>query len=351
MLKSKVIVIALLLVIGSFSLNKAFGWSKSWAGSGGKDFRVQVEWIRQRLIKKTELKYGHGDYGRTLRGSLRKRFYEIHVPPSYDKSNPTPAVLVFHGGGGDPGGIRHESQMDRTANREGFIVVYPAGTPVKWFLKNRLLLWNDGRPDKDGIYSKVDDVGFVAALLDDLATLFNIDKKRIYACGFSNGAQFTYRLAKRLSDRIAAIATVAGHRLVKDDYDPTPSRHVAIMQFSGKQDKLGPYYGGSPPPSAGLKGIVKPVKETIKSWVDFNKCPPEPAEVKRIGKAVMNRYEACQNSAEVVLWTLEDGGHTWPGGKVTPNVEALGLGKMGKVNQDINASDLMWEFFKRHPLK
>jgi polyhydroxybutyrate depolymerase len=317
----------------------------------GADFRKPVESIRQRLIKRSEFKYGPGDYVRKLRGNMRNRFYEIHVPPSYNKSTPTPAVLVFHGGGGDPGSIRYESQMDGTADKEGFIVVYPAGTPTKRFLKNRLLLWNDGRPDKDGVYSKVDDVSFVVALLDDLSTLFNIDKKRIYACGYSNGAQFTYRLIKRLSNRIAASAMVAGHRPVQDEYDPKPSRPIAIMQFSGTEDKLGPYYGGSTPSGAGLKGIVKPVKETIKSWVDFNGCPPKPAAERRIGKAMMNRFGPCQNGTEVILWTLEGGGHTWPGGKVVPNVKALGLGQMGEINQDINASDLMWKFFKKFSIK
>ena len=87
--------------------------------------------------------------------------------------------------------------------------------------------------------------------------------------------------------------------------------------------------------------------ETIKSWVDFNGCSEKP-EVKRTGKAVMERYSNCKDNVEVVLWTLEDGGHTWPGGNVVPAAEKLGL---GPINRDIFASDIIWEFFKRHPLK
>lgn len=315
------------------------------------DFRTPVQSIRQRIIQKTEFEYGAGDYGRKLKGALRNRFYEIHVPPSYNKSMPTPVVLLFHGGGGDPGGIRYESNMDRTADRGGFIVVYPAGTPARRFLKNRLLLWNDGRPDNKGKYSKVDDVAYVEALLDDLSKLFNVDKKRIYACGYSNGAQFTYRLAKRRSDLIAAIAVVAGQRPPNDSFDPAPSRPLSVMQFAGLQDKIGPYGGGSPPAGAGLTAIAEPVIETVKSWADVNKCPSRPAEEKRIGNAVMLRYGPCEGGAEVVLWTLEDGGHTWPDGRVIPNAEMLGLGKLGNVNRDINASDLMWDFFKKHAFK
>ncbi|MCG2811451.1 MAG: hypothetical protein L6428_08330 [Candidatus Aminicenantes bacterium] len=336
------IAILVMIVLGVAAIALAFG---------GKDVRVPVQWITDAAKAVPGFAPGPGDYGRKLKIGGQKRFYQIHVPGGYAGNKAHPVVLVFHGGGGDPGSVRYESGMDGTADREGFIVVYPAGTNKRLFLKDRLLLWNDGRPDKDGAYSKVDDVGYTAAILDDLGTMFNVDKRRVYACGYSNGAQFTYRLAKRLSQRIAAIAVVAGHRPVKDEYDPVPSRPISVMQFSGTEDKLGPYYGGRPPERAALSDVVKPVKETIKSWVDFDKCPPEPTESKKIGLAVMHRYGPCQDGAEVVLWTLEHGGHTWPGGRIMPNVKMLGLGNLGNINRDINASDLMWDFFKRHPLK
>ncbi|MFZ2603670.1 MAG: hypothetical protein WAX79_06720, partial [Candidatus Omnitrophota bacterium] len=159
----------------------------------------------------------------------------------------------------------------------------------------------------------------------------------------------TYRLAKQLSERIRAIAAVAGQRPAIDPFDKPASRPVSIMQFAGLQDEIAPYDGGSGPDEAAIKAISYPIRETIRSWVNFNKCPPKPMEVLKKGKAVMERYGPGENGSEVILWTLEDGGHTWPGGKVVPNIEALGLGKMGNVNQDINASELMWEFFKGYP--
>lgn len=326
--------------------------SRAEARLWGKDVRIEVEWITDPAKEESGFVYGPGDFGRRLTRDGISRFYEIHVPASYTKKEPIPAVLVFHGGGGDPGTVRYESQMDRTSDRENFIVVYPAGTNKRrLILKDRLLLWNDGRPYKDGSYSKVDDVGYVKALLDDLARLFNIDSNRIYACGFSNGAQFTYRLAKRLPDRIAAIAVVAGQRPAHDAFDPAPSRPISVMQFAGLEDGIAPYEGGKGPSRAAVQAVSPPVRETIKSWAEFNGCPPEPAEVKRIGKAVMNRYGPCQADSEVILWTLEDGGHAWPGGNMFPGVELLGLGELGEVNRDIHASDLMWKFFKKHPLK
>jgi polyhydroxybutyrate depolymerase len=347
MLKSAILFVLLVFTCCTVSCTMAFG-----SGSREKNFRTEVQWISDGDRKGTKFQYGPGDYGRKLKISGQKRFYEMHVPPSYSKATPMPVVLVFHGGGGDPGTIRYESDMDRTADREGFIVVYPAGTNKRLLIKDRLLLWNDGRPLKDGSYSTADDVGFVAALLDDLTGMFNIHTKMIYACGYSNGAQFTYRLAKRLSNRIAAIAAVAGQRPAKDSFDSPPSRPMSIMQFAGLEDKVSPYYGGKPQTGdAEIKADAYAVKEAIESWVTFNKCPSKPAEIKKIVKAEMYRYGPCQDGNEVVLWNLEDGGHTWPGGKVVPNVELLGLGKMGNVNRDIKASDLMWEFFKKHPLK
>ncbi len=239
--------------------------------------------------------------------------------------------------------------MDKVSDRYGFIVVYPAGTGK--LFNDRLLVWNDGRTDKHGKPYTADDVGFVTALLDDLVTFFNVDPRRVYACGFSNGAQFSYTLANRLSDRIAAIAAVAGHRTV-DQYFPPPPRPISVMQFSGLEDKLAPYDGGIPPATVGpvaidFKFTMKPVKEAIQSWPAHNGCPPEPSVTQRVGKAVMERYGPCQDDTEAVLWTLEDGGHTWPGGTMFPSEVKAGL---GNANRDISASGLMWEFFEKHPM-
>ncbi len=318
---------------------------RSLFGLGGKDYRMPVVWITK------PWGCGPGDYGRRIKFQGLIRFYKFHVPRGYKKGKPTAVVLAFHGGGGYPGALRYQCGMDSIADRENFIVVYPAGTSRTGF-KDRLLTWNDGRPFTDGAYSKIDDVGFVNALLDDLAGYYAIDPNRIYACGFSNGAQFTNRLAQQLSNRIAAIAAVAGHRSADDRFFPPP-RPISKMQFSGLKDYLAPYEGGAPPPKTKKGGIkvdfkftLEPVKETIQSWAKHNGCPWRPSKTKKIGKAIMTRYGPGRDNTEVILWTLKDGGHTWPGGKMTLAEKAA---ELGPINQDISASELIWEFFKKHP--
>jgi polyhydroxybutyrate depolymerase len=191
---------------------------------------------------------------------------------------------------------------------------------------------------------KVDDVRFVRDLLDDVESNFNVDKNRVYAGGFSNGSQFTCVLGKRCSDRIAAIGMVAGQRPV-DGIFPPPPRPISLIQFSGRKDVIGPYDGGEPNFEAAFKTDLLPVRKTIGTWARFDGCSDEPASSKRVGKAEIESFGKGKNGAEVVLVTLDDGGHTWPGGRTLPAMEEH------PVNHDINGSEVMWDFFSRHTLK
>ena len=282
---------------------------------------------------------GAGDYRRFILFCGRRRFYDLHIPQKYDERKATPVVLVFHGGGGNPVQQRNDSQMDGVADKYGFIVVYPAGTGK---LEDRFLTFNSG----DGFgYAKennIDDVGFTRSLLDDVETLFHIDKSRVYATGFSNGAFMCYRLAFELSDRIAAFAPVSGVLGVQTSTYKLSSP-VSIIHFHGLKDPNVAYYGGVGPKA--FEGIPRlSVPETIQFWVDHNGCPKEPLKGTRTGKAVCTRYAPGKEGSEVILWTLEDGGHTWPGGK-----SSLPEKQVGKVNTDISAQELMWQFFEAHP--
>ena len=148
-----------------------------------------------------------GDHTRTLEHDGRTRSYLVHVPPKYDPKRPTPVVLAFHGGGQQ----RLEQMvrfcgLNEKADKEGFIAVYPNGTGRL----EQMLTWNGGNCCGYAMWNNVDDVGFTRALLDDLAKVANVDAKRVFATGISNGGIMCYRLASELSDRIAAIAPVSG---------------------------------------------------------------------------------------------------------------------------------------------
>ncbi len=307
-------------------------------GLGGKDYRIPLVWITE------QRNYGPGDYGRKIPVGGKERFYELHVPVGYEAGRPLAVVLDFHGGGSYPAAHRYQSGLDKIADKENFIAVYPAGTPSSPYYKDRLFVWNAGLCCSSAVKNNIDDVGFVDALLDDLAKFFSIDTNKVYATGISNGAQMSYRLAVELPHRIAAIAPVAATIAMEN---PRPTKPMSIIHFHGLKDQNAPYEGG-----IGPRGIAKldhkSVKENFSFWIVHNKCPQTPSETQKIGQAVMTRYRPCQDDNEIILWTLKDGGHTWPGGKMVLSEKRLGL---GHINQDISASELMWGFFERHPIR
>lgn len=284
--------------------------------------------------------YGAGDYRRYLQCDGRKRFYEIHIPHGYHKEEAIPVVLNFHGGGGNPAQQRKDSQMDSVSDVNNFIVVYPAGTGK---LQERFLTYNAGVCCGYAKENNIDDVSFTEAILDDLAAFFHIDQGRIYATGFSNGAFMCYRLAFQLADRIAAIAPVSGVIGV-DMSQYKPARSVSVIHFHGLKDMHVAYNGG-----VGQKAQEKiprlSVAESIQYWIKYNGCSLEQPEEFRKNAAIRTSYGSGKDGSEVVLWTLEDGGHAWPGGKST-----LPEQMVGKLNRDISASELIWEFFQKHSL-
>jgi polyhydroxybutyrate depolymerase len=276
---------------------------------------------------------GPGDHTRTLTVDGRERSYLVHVPPKYDPKKPTPVILLFHGAGSDGAMHVQFTGMNEKSDAAGFIAVYPNGTGL-----GRLLLWN-----VDGRHGQADDVKFVSALLDDLATVVNVDARRVYASGCSMGGMMCYRLAADLSDRIAAIAPVAGTMVGEAN---KPNRPVPVLHFHGTADKIVPFKGSRQGTSKFL--AFKSVEETIRIWCQIDGCPNTPKVTEfpdkvDDGTTVKRKvYGPGQDGAEVVLIEIEGGGHTWPGRKPP-------VGFIGKSTLDISANDLIWEFFQKHP--
>ena len=264
-----------------------------------------------------------------------KRDYLLHVPPTYRPSQPTPLVISLHPAALWPATQAALTHWDLLADREGFIVVYPAGTTLNGsptgLLPFRVWLL---RPET----TLNENVRFISDLIDTLATRYDIDPQRVYVSGFSNGGAMAFTLSCRLSGRVAAIGTVSA---AQDQpwsrcSDTTP---MPLINFHGTAD-LVPYGGGkvwaSPRP-------FPSVLDWTASWARRNHCADLPAIDTIATDLIRESYEGCMHDATVVLYTVRDGGHAWPGGKPFP------AWLVGRTTSSVDATELMWAFFRAHP--
>jgi polyhydroxybutyrate depolymerase len=282
---------------------------------------------------------GPGDHTRTLVVGGQKRTYIVHVPKGHDPKKRTPVVLALHGAAMNGSMMAWVSGLSKKADKAGFIAVYPSGTGAGPFLT-----WNAFGAAGKRAQGRPDDVAFIGKLLDDLATVVKVDGKRVYACGLSNGGMMCYRLAAELSDRIAAVAPVAGTVAVEES---KPKRPVPVIHFHGTKDAIVPFERPKGKKPSFMR--FKDVNESVQAWVKLNGCQGKPREdvLSKGGddlKVTRTTYGGGKGGAEVVLVVVHGGGHTWPG--MAPPV-----GFMGKSARDVSANDLMWEFFVKHPLK
>ncbi len=263
-----------------------------------------------------------------------ERSFRVHVPTGYDGSAAVPLVLVLHGGGGSGEQIElRSSDMNAVADREGFLAVYPDGTGT-------IRTWNAGGCCGGAVRNDVDDVGFVRALLDGIEGSLCVDADRVFATGMSNGAMLSHRLACELSDRLAAVAPVAGVEMAPAC--PTNGR-VALMQVHGSMDGHVPWEGGV---GCGPAGVAfTSVPETMSRWRMRNGCEETSTPFVTEGDGSCVRYDGCE--ADVVLCTIEGGSHSWPGG--APNMGVVECPADGEQSSTFEASEQIWSFFEAHP--
>ncbi|MFZ2288003.1 MAG: PHB depolymerase family esterase [Bacteroidales bacterium] len=306
-----------------------------------------MSWINRKF---SPLSYGSYHKGSLIHDGLRRTF-TVYIPSSYKNPAQMPLVIALHGRGVDGEGmiIVTRKGFDRLAERDGFMVAYPDGIELNW---------NDGRRDQEADdrahRENIDDVGFIAALTNRMVGDYNADPRRVYVTGISNGAIMSYRLACELSHKIAAIAPVDGNIPLLFIGDCSPSRHVPVLAINNVDDPVVPFDGGEIYGHFGreMLGRVLSVDQSIGYWVGKNGCSPvpviteepdrDPTDGTRVTrKEFVNR----DDGTEVILYIVHGGGHTWPGG-----LQYLPSRVIGKTSRDIDASEVIWSFFKKQRL-
>ena len=261
-----------------------------------------------------------------------KRRYIVYVPKSYEaqKDKNFPVVFNFHGGGMTMAEQMLYTQMNKTADKHEFIVVYPQGIKQDW---------NVGF---DMSYTEgTDDIGFVNSLLTSLAKDYRIDSKKIYATGLSRGGFFSLRIASELSDKFTAVASVGAtmpEPVLK--HNNRTETKIGVMIVHGTADEIVKYEG--------KKDGYLSALDTYKYWKSQNGLSNSKEMSKTIDRnktdgTKVSILESISGSSYVSLVTITEGGHTWAG------ADSFNIGlPIGKTSQDINLNELMWEFFTKN---
>lgn len=269
----------------------------------------------------------------TIVSSGVTRRYLLYVPKAYDRSKPTSLVISLHPAATWPAVEMAISRWNELADEHGFIVVYPEGTGA---------FFGGLSPGPQvfpmGPRSLGQDVKFISDLIDKLETEYLIDPSHIYADGMSNGGGMAFALSCKLSDRIAAVGAVAASQTLEWDRCGD-SKPVPTVAFHGTADRAAPYQGGSSPIAP---GSFPNIQEWSARVARRNQCKGDPIDTQISPSVHRLAYTNCRENADVVLYTVQGGGHTWPGGKPLP--EWI----VGRTTREINASTVMWEFYCEH---
>jgi polyhydroxybutyrate depolymerase len=281
----------------------------------------------------------HGDAEQSIGVDGVTRTFLLHVPQGVDPRVAMPLVVVFHGGGGNAMNAARMSGMDDKADLAQFVVAYPNGTGR--LAGVGLLTWNTWECCGEALERGADDVRFVRAMVESISREYGIDPRRIYAAGMSNGAMMAYRVGCELSDVFAAIAPVSG---ALDTDDCNPRYPVSAIVFHGTADKHIRYDGGKPLVSLDRRHARedRPVSFAVGFWARHDRCKDNPAR-KRHGHVIHDTYD-CPDGAGVELYAIEGQGHAWPGG-----MKGLRSGNVDEPSREVDATNLMWEFFAAHP--
>lgn len=341
-----------------------------------------------------------------IEGELRS--YVVHLPLGYNAGNKYPLVILLHGADQNAQDVARFTRFDFLSDRYGFIGFYPNADDVTWSIgvppaplkpSRRKGRGNgdsngDTNDDEDdpGLSipkfptffvspvasrdqeqdghaqdfltqggqaqekptsqdsSYIGDVPFFNAMLDKLAAEYSIDAQRIFVTGYSDGGMMAFRLACSMSARVAAMAPIAS-AMPKNMADGCqPSRTIPLLMLNGAADPGMPYGGGI---ARGAGVVTLSAQASAGTWAKLDRCEPRPIQSvlprgdKQKPSIRVDAYSDCGGGAEVILYTIDGVGSTWPGGDQSATPAAK---KAGKTGMDLDAGELLWKFFSAHPL-
>jgi polyhydroxybutyrate depolymerase len=319
------------------------------------------------------------------------RSFMVRLPKGYDPQKHYPVVILLHGMNQDAEDMERLTRFDELADKNGIIAVYPIALHGRWNVGvrpevprpatmgpgRRGRYGNGGggypggggggggypggggggypgggqqpqsqQPSEDRRPAPADDVAFLNQMLDQMATKFSVDASRIYATGLSEGGFMSLRLGCALSDRVAAVAAVGA--AMPKTMICVPSRPVPMVMIAGTSDPVVPYGGGT---EHNLSLATISVEDSAKAWARIDRCAEKPEKTKLplSAKGAMetkvDTYNGCQQSAQVLLYSVKGAGNTWPGGE---QYEAENT--IGKTSEDLSANELIWNFFTTRKL-
>lgn len=259
------------------------------------------------------------------------RTYVLHVPAGVER--PSALVVNLHAAGANGGAQAALTHYDAVADAHGFAVVYPDGIDASWA---------DGRGASVPDRQRVDDVGFVSALVGKLVADYGIAPGRVFVTGLSAGAFMANRLACDRADLFAAVAPVAG--TLGAGVPCNPSRPVSVFETHGSADPIVPYGGGGMTGRGGTSTVIG-APAMVDRWRQVDGCPPPVEDTlfsAAYGTQVQRSTSApCAAGTAVVFNRVDGGGHTWPGAPAGPDAA-------GATTNAFDASEASWQFFDAH---
>lgn len=271
-----------------------------------------------------------------------RRTYRVHLPPAYSSVKPLPMVIVVHGAFDTAKGMERVTGFSELADQERFIAVYPNGMGILGFLQH----WNAGHCCGKAAADELDDVGYLARVIEDVCTRLAVDRRRIYMVGFSNGGMIVHRFAAERGDLLTAAAPLAatGGGQANEAHPiwhiPTPVSALPLLTIHGMKDLHVPFEGGKAPQGEAERRYW-PVQRTLDVWIRRNGCDQQPTVHRQHeGAVVVTTWSNCRQGADVVRYQLEDWGHDWPGAGFTSDLAPE------NPLHGFDAARIVWDFFE-----